>query len=284
MKYIFNSFFKCTFVFVLLTLSKTTKSIVLQCKFENISTVYGYEYSCVAENVRTILNDRNITEVRGNHDQNSSDHSVKRLMIKNQTCPYLPLNIGSFFTNLESLYVMNSKVQHLLKGDLNGLNNLKVFDVSHNPIEKLEADFFTELLSIHTVSFYNCRLKFIDPTALDSLVNLEHATFTKNICIDFQDDDDYIEDLKAEIIKNCSNYTEEFEHDQSEEFQNSTCLTCIHSRNSTSAKTIIILIIIGVVSLLCLVFGVFQISKYRVTLRERWMELDERLIADELDF
>ena len=281
MKYFFSHFCSYMFVFGLLTLSKTIRSINLQCNFEDQVTVYGYEYSCVAKNFRTTLNDRNVTEVRGIHAQNSSNHNVKQLMIEKQTCTYLPLNIGSFFTYLEILYVMNSKVQHLIKGDLDGLNNLKVFDVSHNPIEELKADFFIKSLSIQTVSFNDCHLKFIDPAALDLLVNLDHAIFTNNICIDSEDDDDYIDDLKAEIIKHCSNETEEYEHDQSEGFHNSTSSNSLDSGNSLSVQSQNILIFTGVVCFLLLVLVAFHCFKNRTKLRERWIELHETLISDE---
>lgn len=169
-----------------------------------LQTYLGYHYSCVAENFRTSLNDREITEINGTHVAGKTHNDVKKLYIKKQFCPYLPLKVGDFFTNLEIFYVMNSNVQHLLNGDLDGLTKLNAFDVSHNPVEQLGCDFFKGHETIEKISFFDCHLKIIDAKALDSLVQLKEAHFQYNVCFNFNAAETYqISLLKKEIRQNC---------------------------------------------------------------------------------
>lgn len=132
-----------------------------------------------------------------------------KIYIKKQFCPYLPLKAGKFFKNLEILYVMNSNVQHLLNGDLDGLDKLIAFDVSHNPIEQLGRDFFKGHGTIQKISFFDCHLKIIDAEALSPLVNLKEATFQYNVCLDFRGNDNHydvsnsIRSLKMRIRDSC---------------------------------------------------------------------------------
>jgi hypothetical protein len=184
---------------------KQNQATVLECDFQMYKSFYGNEYTCVAKNFQTSLNDRNITDVKGDHLPDRTNFDVKQLMIKKQACPYLPLNIASYFKNLQVYYVMNSNTHHLLKGDLDGLTYLKIFDVSHNPVEQLGSSFFEGHESIEIVSFYDCHLKIIAPDALDPLINLKEAYFQMNSCIDFETKSNFAE-LKIEITDKCQNH------------------------------------------------------------------------------
>jgi hypothetical protein len=99
---------------------------------------------------------------------------------------------------------MNSHVKHLMTGDLDGLDKLTAFDVSHNPIEQLGHDFFKGHPTIKKISFFDCHLKIIDPEVLTPLKNLEAAAFQYNVCIDYQftrRSGDSINILKNRILK-----------------------------------------------------------------------------------
>ena len=102
-------------------------------------------------------------------------------MMRKQYSPYLPLKVGDFYKNLEILCIANSNVQHLMQGDLKGLDKLEVFDVSHNPIEQLGPDFFKGHGSIESVLFYICHMKIIDTFVLHPLEKLNSALINKYI-------------------------------------------------------------------------------------------------------
>jgi hypothetical protein len=196
---------------------RTIYAITLECDFKDETTNWGVAYTCVPKNFRTILNDRTVTEVKGQHMLNRTNDDVKKLYIFKQSCPYLPLNVSSFFKNIDIYYVKKSNVQHVLAGDLDGFTTIRIFDVSHNPIERIKADFFNGQTSIEIVAFYECHLKIIDPKALDPLINLKEGHFDYNICINFRSrsstylESDEIETsielLKSKIYENCQSHS-----------------------------------------------------------------------------
>jgi len=100
-----------------------------------------------------------------------------------QNVPYLPHNVGKFFPNLETFYVMRSKVQHLIIGDLDGLDNLIHFDVSHNPVELIEKEYFKNHTKLRKFSFHDCHLKKIEKGAFDGLNSIEFLDLSYNDCI-----------------------------------------------------------------------------------------------------
>jgi hypothetical protein len=124
-----------------------------------------------------------VTEIKGDHRYKRSNDDVTQIFIYKQSCPFLPLNVSSFFKNVEVYQLKESRTGHLLQGDLDEFTKLKIFDVSHNPIEEIQENVFENGSSIESVSFYNCHLKVIDPKILDPLTNLKKVNFLGNICI-----------------------------------------------------------------------------------------------------
>jgi hypothetical protein len=251
-------------------------SLVLQCSFLTFEFEDKLSYTCTGRNVHTFSNDRTVTGISGNHLVNKSNEDVEQLVIFNETCPFLPRNIGSFFKNLETFSVVHSNVFHLFPGDLDGFTNLRTFNVSHNPIEKLTADFFKGLPSIEVISFMDCHLKFIDPKALDLLVNLQTAYFSSNICIDFADED-YIEDVKTKITENCSTYNDsDFNpEDYDEIFE-------MIEDEAESSSSWNVLIIISAVFVLIIVSGIllYLLKRKRGEVRDDCIELNENVDED----
>jgi hypothetical protein len=182
--------------------------IVLNCNFQDFQNYwdeqsnYGTRYTCVVNNLRTSLQDRKVTGVAGVHLNGKTNSDVKQVFISEQNCPYLPLDLGYKFNNLEVFYAMRSKVEELTGDELNGMNKLKIFDVSHNLITNLTANFFKGHKTIEIISFYECRLRFVEEGALDHLVNLQQGHFDLNKCINYRGDTpSKIETLKREIKK-----------------------------------------------------------------------------------
>lgn len=138
-------------------------------------------------------------EVRGSHEPGMTNADVKKVLIVDQFCPYLPINLGSHFKNLEVLYVMKSNVTHLTNDDLTGLK-LKIFDVSYNPIKRLHKDYFKGQNSIEIISFYDCKLNYVEKGVLDPLVSLKEGHFQFNECVDYRGDDEgLLGDLRQKL-------------------------------------------------------------------------------------
>lgn len=157
----------------------------MECDFRNQTTYLGTEYACIARNLHTTYKNRNVTKIIGTHQENQKNENVLKFFVKFQNIPYLPHNIGDFFPNLDTYYVMKSNVQHLIPGDLDGLTNLKNFDVSHNPIELIPKNFFKGHRNIIKISFHDCHLKKIEHGAFEDLKFIEFMDLNHNDCFSY---------------------------------------------------------------------------------------------------
>ena len=266
-----NNYFRIIILISITLLISQVIATVVDCNFQWKSSVWGPQFACVATNFRTSLDDRIVMNVTGFKPQKMNQ--VKEFFALKQSCPYLPLNLGSSFKNLEIFYIMNSNVKHLLNGDLDGLNFLKVFDVSHNPIEQLGQDFFKGTPSIQIVSFYDCHLKIIDSLALCHFVNLREAHFQHNVCIDYHAYDlDMIEDLKVEIADKCNsrmfNTSFDLKFEPKSECQIYESMSFIR-RNAYLIISFFGIILIG--------FSLVLIIIVRKTYNNNWIELKNNL-------
>lgn len=178
--------------------------IALKCTFKDHSSYWGQKYACVVSELTTSLTNRIVTEIQGTHMEGRTHDDVVKVFAEHQHCPYLPTNLGTFFKNLEVLYVMKSNVSQLTTDDLTGLTKLKLFDVSYNPITLLRHDFFKGHESIEIISFYDCQLRMVEKGSLAPLVNLKEGHFEFNPCINFRgDDESRLPALIKEIHQNC---------------------------------------------------------------------------------
>jgi hypothetical protein len=169
-------------ILVLLNIN-LSQQLTLHCDFQIKTTYLGTSYGCIAKNLTTTFKNRKISKVEGNHQTGKTHSDVKLLFIDFQNVPYLPHNVGEFFPNLETFYILRSKVQHLIIGDLDGLDNLNYFDVSHNPVELIQKDFFKNHTKLVKFSFHDCHLKKIEKGALDSQKSIELLDLNYNDCI-----------------------------------------------------------------------------------------------------
>lgn len=162
-------------------------AVQMHCEFSTFSPMSWYispRYTCTAVNFETTFKDRILNNVMGLHDSGKTDTDIKMLFMYKENCHYIPRNISGFFKNIDILYIKDSNLQHLMTGDLDGLNNLSTFDVSYNPIDHVGEDFFKGHSSIKIISFYECHIKQIDFGAFDSLTNLKEVSLEHNYCHD----------------------------------------------------------------------------------------------------
>jgi hypothetical protein len=255
-------------------------------------------YSCIVKNLHTTFNDRSVTEVIGTHKYSKSNSDVKQVFIKFQNVPYLPLNLGEFFPNLETLYVTKSNVQHLINGDLDGLNKLKIFDVSHNPVEQLGEEFLKGYKTLEKISFYDCHIKKVNRGALDNLPNLKSIFFDQNPCIDlrYESDshygsmmDDSIEEAAADIYDKCQGMGLSLRTNQTElchEIKNinenltSGKLVSINDKvqESSSNWSTILTVLLAFTMLLNIIFSIVLVKIVRNNFNGNWQEMKNVLV------
>lgn len=267
-----------TFVTIasLLMLQKTG-GVVLECEFKDLYTQYGSFYTCIAKNFRTELNDRTVTEIKGNHRTGMSNDDVKMFYMKKQPCPYLPLKAGSYFPNLEAIYFIKSNIQHLLSGDLDGLTKLKIFDIQQNPVEVLGRDFFQGQDKIKQISFLDCHLRFIDVEALEPLVNLVDANFRTNKCIDRETGyANTLQGIKNVISNNCQ--TTHFHEDMlKRKDENLVCPGYYRGNQKTSFSQRNVYVIMTLMTILSIFVSLVLVKIAKNRFNGNWNELRNTL-------
>ncbi len=100
-------------------------------------------YSCLARNVEIESSNDQEVEWEGSHASGFSDDDVTSVIIRSQTTPLLPTNIGSAFKNIESLTVESSGLGRLSNGDFDTLSGLTSLTINDNG----ERTIFGEFLS-----------------------------------------------------------------------------------------------------------------------------------------
>jgi hypothetical protein len=212
---------------------------------------------------------------------------VVKVFIKHQNCAYLPRNLGQFFPNLLVLYVMKSNVQYLEDGDLAGLDKLEIFDVSHNPVEQVGANYFKGHSSIRTLSFYDCHIKKVEKGALDELKKLEKIHFDGNVCLDQKFEIDYdttLEEVCDNIYDKChgrdhtlrTNLTETCGEHRSAEMSE---LKGDHiERESTDSWSIVLIILLALTTIMNVVFAIALYRVFKGNFSGSWHEMRNVLV------
>lgn len=173
-------------IFIVISCATLVKCLVLECEFKNHESHWGKDYTCFSKNLVVSETDRIVEKVIGTHKEGKTIDDVVNVYAEHQNCSVLPLNLGVFFKNLMILYFMKSNVKTLNVGDLDGLNKLVIFDVSHNPLTTIPKDFFKGHSHITKISFFECKLDNIEPGTFDHLENLNEGHFQYNPCIDIK--------------------------------------------------------------------------------------------------
>jgi hypothetical protein len=191
-----------------------------------------------------------------------------------QNCPFLPLNISSFFPKLEILQVTKSNVQHLMTGDLDGLDSLKDLVLSNNPIDQIGHDFFLGAKSLMNINFDDCHLKKIDAQAFDHLTKLRSISLENNDCISnfYSSSPAYNEytlrrHVKPSIEQNCQGTPREFQESIQEK-----CLRRAEQSGNTFLDTFVIVTLVLLVAIVSILVAVF-VYTFQKTFKGNWSQM-----------
>jgi hypothetical protein len=234
---------------------------------------YESNYHCKVKDFRTTYDDRNVTSVVGMHLLGFKDKDVTYLNIRMQDCPFLPLNLNKIFPNLKKLSVSKSNVQHLMTGDLDGLEKLEYLDLSNNPIEQIGHDFFRFMSKLKTIDFDDCHLKKIDAEAFDPIDNLDQASFLSNECIDqlFNKFDRHLvsttRKLKTTVINNCQGT-----HHKLKPHFRKNCQRKVKAAESTFLDTFVIAALV-LLAIITLTLAASLVYTYQITFHGNWSQM-----------
>lgn len=263
-------------------MTSSSLAFSIDCEFKYHHTVFDQFYACIVSNLQTTFTNRTITSVNGKHLNGKTHEDVQMFFAKKENCPYLPQNLQSFFPNLEVLYMMNSNVQHLMTGDLDGLKNLKIFDVSHNPIDQIGQDFFRGHEKLEKISFYDSHLKKVNRGSLDNFTNLQGLYFDFNACIDARTENNFKEFI-ANIYDKCTGTNYILKNISSVGLSCDAVMSESLKRmddGSYTTSTSIYVVLIAFTVLLNILLGLILFRIFRKNFSGNWNEMRENIIQN----
>ena len=169
----------------------------------NTWTPFGRLYECLVQNVEIKSRGEILRQVKtfGNTDDDyatctseSDDYDeeddgyydVKSFYIYlSPLCRFVPAGITNYFRNLTVLVIAQTGLKTVSKTDLQPFKSLRGLYLEKNEIEVLDADLFEHNPKIQELNFNQNLLEHIGFDILDPLINLKHADFFNNPCIDF---------------------------------------------------------------------------------------------------
>lgn len=113
--------------------------------------------------------------------------SITKLIIENsenthvnRVC-YFPRGLPALLPNLEELSIVNCGLQNITAEDLQGLNRLKILNLSRNQLEYLPDDLFTHVPQLRRAIFENnkIKLRLLDPLTNHEVVDLRRNEIIK---------------------------------------------------------------------------------------------------------
>lgn len=158
------------------------ESVVVECEFKNHKK---YGYMCDVIDLRiTSKDDRTVNVVIGDHLDDRTDSDVTVFNSTRFTVKYFPLELTSFFDNLEFVHIERANLSEVHSSDLQQFDDkLKKLWLGYNLIDILEADLFVFSPNLETISFYFNNLRFIDDGTFKGLEELFDLQL-QNPCID----------------------------------------------------------------------------------------------------
>lgn len=128
--------------------------------------------------------DREITEVEGQHLQGKSNSDVKAFYSNGNTVNYFPRGLTKFFKNIEKVQIAYGNLKEISKEDLKEFGDkLKVLIFQSNEIKIIDADLFIFNRNLEHISFAVNNIKQIGSGAFNGLQKLVKLELRENSCI-----------------------------------------------------------------------------------------------------
>lgn len=141
-----------------------------------------YDYNYWSENFPTF-------QVNPYHGTNSDDFTilteknstVKNLrLVDNKNIEFLPIKVSEIFPNLLQYSSENCLIKTISYANFKGLFKLKVLNLAHNQIERLETGFFDDFNNLGELRLTLNKINFIAEDAFKNLNNLDNLLLNGN--------------------------------------------------------------------------------------------------------
>jgi hypothetical protein len=199
------------FLVFLIPIFSFSSAIEFNCNFTIRSdTLLPSTYACVVTTVNLEGNET-LTAVHGTHLENKTNADVRHIegsFKRNLT--FIPKGMENFFPNISALRFSYCNISRVNSDDLNAFDQLEWFAMEGNPIEHIPRNFFAENSKIRVVFLNSNKIKHVGTGLLDSLQDLNHASFAANTCINkWATSANQMPELIEVLRTNCTDIEEE---------------------------------------------------------------------------
>jgi hypothetical protein len=195
---------KLLVAFLLLALTVSTQSLVIQCTFQvNTNWIYlGYAYTCFGR-ISSFENPGIVERIDGIHLNGLTQEDVQVLQLQSQQITSIPRKITEFLPNVKQLHFSYSSISTVSAEDLQEFPELIFINFGNNKIVSINGDLFQHNLKLRYISFESNQLKNVGHNLIGNLTMLEQAYFNKNPCIDQYAGRGQFEDLNRQLPISC---------------------------------------------------------------------------------
>jgi hypothetical protein len=197
---------KFLLIFILtLTILNGSESIELECKYRPAG--FSHEYDCSVQNsvLITSKNDREISEVQGQHLEEKNNDDVKGFDSSFKTINFFPRGLTKVFKNIDSVWIHKGGLKEISKDDLEQFGEkLTELKLGYNELKVIEGDLFVFTPNLIWLDLKNNKIVHIDSGAFGGLENLGFLFLDDNPCtLTMQTTDADPKPVAREVEKSC---------------------------------------------------------------------------------
>lgn len=180
-----------------------SSTLTLDCLYSDHSAEYGYRCQVLNKEFITSKEDREITEVQGDHEEGKNNEDVNWFMAFYKKIHFFPRGVTKFFKNIERVEINAADLKEITKDDLKQFgDNLKELWLVDNEIEVIRADLFENNKNLRLISFFNNKINQIDVGAFNGLQSLKSLHLNSNLCTTFENSAYGDREKVLKLIKN----------------------------------------------------------------------------------
>lgn len=190
------------FLLIFSILLYKTESITLNCRF--YEPFEDFDYCCYVEKYfSTSRDNREISEVIGEHMNGKNHDRVEIIDIYEKETIFFPRGISKFFKNLQTVSILNSKLQRITKNDLKEFGDKLIkLKLAGNQLKVIEADLFEFNKNLEEIYLQRNQIIHIDLRTFDKLEKLKWLHIGENLCWTARDGNGYGRDfIRGQIQK-----------------------------------------------------------------------------------
>jgi hypothetical protein len=179
------------------------------CRFVDIHCSYKHNDTCKMTN--NVLQDSYELRTITVDQKNYSSRKFRKMEVIDRIFHRIPINLGSFIPELESLIIMRSRLRYIMHDDLNNLHNLKRLILSHNELKVIEKNAFRSLKNLVTLDLsYNLRAR-LESQNITKFKKLKELNLLSTSCVNSSSKKDQIVKLLQRFRDGCGFYKKNFE-------------------------------------------------------------------------